>query len=388
MICKKCKKEIAEDSIFCNWCGKKQTTTKRKTAKRVNGSGSVYKRSDLKNNPWVAVTPITQEIIGHFSSSEAANAALADYNKNPTTKLNITLKELHEEWRPLGLKGKSKQLGDSYNAAWNKLYAIYDMKFRDIRTAQMQQIIEDLQEDRPKLNKEHKPIIRDGNPVMLKPASYSSLHDVKVLMGLLYKYAMQNDIVNKNYAEFLILPKNESGVKDRFNDLDIKKIEQHIDTVPYADCVLFLCYCGYRIEEFLTLDKYRVKEYNGIYVLFGGNKSASGKCKKIPVHSKILPILKKWQEKDGKVIFCMPDGSKFTAKKFREECYYPALEMMGLRRLTPHACRRTFYSRGHECGISEQDLIALMGHTDIEVGTDFYLKQSVEALKASIEKIS
>lgn len=35
MLCKKCRKEISDGSIYCNYCGKKQESTKRKTRRRA-----------------------------------------------------------------------------------------------------------------------------------------------------------------------------------------------------------------------------------------------------------------------------------------------------------------------------------------------------------------
>ena len=43
MNCVYCKKEIAEGSAFCNWCGKKQS---RDFHRKQNGSGTVYKRGN------------------------------------------------------------------------------------------------------------------------------------------------------------------------------------------------------------------------------------------------------------------------------------------------------------------------------------------------------
>src|SRR5690554_787795 len=200
--CISCRKEIAQGWTHCPWCGKKLTKTKRKTTKRENGTGSVYKRSDVKNRPWVAATPAKidkpAEIIGYYATAQEAKDALAEFIKNPTTKLNITLKALYEEWWPIGIKDKSNQLEDSYRAAWNKLEPLYDMKFRELRTGQFQEIIDSYD------------------------LSRSSLSDVKTLVGLLYKYAMQNDVVNKNYAEFIRLPKKKKSVKPAFTELELK----------------------------------------------------------------------------------------------------------------------------------------------------------------------
>ena len=42
-ICKKCKKEIADDALFCQYCGYKQVREKRRR-RLPNGAGTVYKR--------------------------------------------------------------------------------------------------------------------------------------------------------------------------------------------------------------------------------------------------------------------------------------------------------------------------------------------------------
>ena len=57
MLCVKCKKEITEGSLFCNWCGKKQTAEKKRSRKRANSQGSVYKLSSNRTKPWIAMLP-------------------------------------------------------------------------------------------------------------------------------------------------------------------------------------------------------------------------------------------------------------------------------------------------------------------------------------------
>lgn len=54
MQCVKCKKEIPEESVFCLYCGKKQSAEPRKAMKRANGMGSVYKLSGRRERPWAA----------------------------------------------------------------------------------------------------------------------------------------------------------------------------------------------------------------------------------------------------------------------------------------------------------------------------------------------
>lgn len=398
-ICKskKCGRELADDWIFCPWCGKKQTPTSRKTIKRENGTGSVYKRADIKSHPYVAVAPAKkggkQEIIGYFAEAQAAKDAVDEFRKNPTTRINITLKELYEEWKPIGLRSKSKQLGDSYNAAFNKLSSLHGMKFREIRYGNVQPILEALQKERPKLDKKGDPILKNGEPVMLNPASFSALHDIKVFMGLLCKYAMKNNIIHENWARLLDLPKDEAGVKDCFDELERQKIENAAfglngsEKIPFADCVLFMCYSGLRITEFCKLNKFSIHQLPGFCALYGGIKTEAGENKIVPVHHKIQPILDEWLGKDGETVFCRSDGRPYTANYFRTNCFYPALEAIGVRRLTPHATRRTCATMMSGAGVQEEDFIAIMGHADFKVDIDSYIFQTAGKLQPAIEKM-
>lgn len=43
MKCCSCSREIPENSLYCNWCGKKQVKTKKRRRKRADGFGSVWK---------------------------------------------------------------------------------------------------------------------------------------------------------------------------------------------------------------------------------------------------------------------------------------------------------------------------------------------------------
>lgn len=374
MRCKKCRKEIGKDYIFCPHCGKKQVTTKRKKNKRPNGAGTVYKRADLKAHPWVAATPKKKdnpsEIIGYYETEKEAYQVVDQFLKTPTTKLNITLKELYEEWKPIGLKDKSKQLEDSYRAAYNKLKPLHDVKFRELRTGQYQEIINSYD------------------------LSRSSLSDVKTLAGLLYQYAMQNDIVHKNYAEFIKLPAEDKKVLPIFNDLELKTVKKNIGKVEFADWIYFMCYTGLRITEFLTLTKFQVYQKDRIVALHGGLKTNAGKDKIVPVHDNIKPILFKQMSKNGQVIFCKDDGSPYKTNYYRESCFYPALEEMDIQknekpyRLTPHATRRTFATMLSTAGVSEEDFIAMMGHADMKVGIESYIFQSAEKLQPSIDRLS
>ena len=49
--------------------------------------------------------------------------------------------------------------------------------------------------------------------------------------------AMQNDIVNKNYAEFIELPAKNETSKSRFTDIQLETLRKSIGIIPYADYI-------------------------------------------------------------------------------------------------------------------------------------------------------
>jgi len=110
-----------------------------------------------------------------------------------------------------------------------------------------------------------------------------------------------------------------------------------------------MCYTGLRTTQFLTLNKFSVHEKTHkadgkevkICALYGGIKTDAGKNKVVPVHHKIKSILDEWLAKDGETIFCQPDGKPYSRRNFREYCYLMVLEKIGVRKLNPHATRRT-----------------------------------------------
>ena len=119
----------------------------------------------------------------------------------------------------------------------------------------------------------------------------------------------------------------------------------------------------------------------------GGNKTEAGRNKIVPVHPKIKPYIEKHLNDGGKTIFCKADGTPYNVKSFRDSIYYPTLEKIGVRKLTPHATRRTFATRAAAAGVRPEDLIRMMGHSDYKIDTDSYIKQEASTLVNAIQLI-
>ena len=350
--------------------------------KNPNGYGTVYKLSGHRRKPWCAAGPakrdgsrMKRDVIGYFESRKEAMLALSQWHiAPPAAKAEMTLQELRDEWKAVKYQPLDKSTKDGYNAAWKNLAPLYDRRVADIRTGEFQAIIDGLN------------------------ASYSKLHQIKVLCTQLESYAMQNDIINKNYASFIVLPKNDTPKKEAFTDLEVKKIEKGAaNGIPYADLILILCYTGWRITEFLELTPF---SYDPVErTLRGGLKTDAGRNRIVPIHPKIQPYVDRWLAKGGSTIFCREkaigkQGNKhtelipYTSNYFREYCYYPALEQLGVRKLTPHATRHTFISMEHRAGADKLTVKRIVGHASGDVTDKVYTHVEIEELRKAVELLA
>jgi len=340
-----------------------------------NGYGSVYKLAGSRRKPWIARLTVDWELtdstakqiiqtIGYYEDKKQALDALVLYKFNPIPfKAELTFKELHKEWSEGKYAYISKATINSYNAGWNYLSKFGHVKFTELRTAQMQSVIDSC--------------FKAG-------MSRSTLEKIKVVATMLYGYAIQNDIVNKNYAEFLRLPKAEKEEKSFFTDLEIQKLEKAIEA-PWVDTILILIYTGMRINEMLSLTKFNVDLDKQI--ITGGLKTDSGKNRVIPIHPKISALINKWYAKKGDYLICNEQGKHIQDKVYREKHFYPALEQLGLRKLNPHCCRHTFASLMRSAGADTMSIQKLIGHSKYSFTADTYTHTDVEELKKAINLI-
>lgn len=407
-INKRCNRELQDDFIFCPYCGKNQTSSKQKVRRRTKGTGSIYLRKDNKSKPYAAASSVTgkQVYLGAFATKREAENALKDYEYNPVNGFNMTLEQLHEKW----MKTKAyAKLGDSvksnYASAYIKLKPLYKRKFRDLRTSDYQYIIDYY--DNPHhevgaggklkyLDKNGKGTYKVTNtPKICEGLGYSALHKVKCLLTTLYTFAMKEDIVNKDYATFIELPEQEETTATRFTEVQLELIKQNVGKVPYMDYIYIMCYVNFRVSEFLelTADRYKVTD-SGIHYFIGGKKTDAGKDRIVPIHPKIQQLVQKCIENGGETIFCrIHEGSEFgkamNKDYFLKYCFRTAMQAIGLSdEYTPHSCRRTFSTRMSAAGAREEDIIALMGHTDYKVDIDHYIIQEVDTLYNAIKLLA
>ncbi len=346
--------------------------------RKASGYGSVYRLKGRRRKPWVARVPIEwtskgkliRKYIGYYETRQEALIALAEYHKNPVGFYNdTTLGDLYEKWFDLryGSGDKSDKIKTikMYQTARTHLDPIADMMVADIKTSHLQSIISTMQHD--------------------KNLSYSSCHKVKVLMNQLFKAAVADDIINKNYAETVELPPRKAQKHKTFSDMEVKTLEKHAAGIEWVDTILIFIYSGMRIEELLSLTKFNIDIEQKLFT--GGLKTQAGKNRIIPIHSKIQKYVMGWYNKDGSEYLIHRNGEKIRQDYYRKYIYYPALEQLGIRKLTPHKARHTFATMLHRARVPQKDIQLLLGHADYSTTANIYTHVNLAELRKSIERI-
>ncbi len=355
MECIKCKKSIPEDALFCQYCGKKQVPDTRKRTKRGNGTGTVYKRGDT----WVAEVTKGYKMDGDkrkrvvdkkggFKTKKEALEYIPTLQGRQKKEKNITWNKLYELWLPTHRAGKSTI--DCYKAASKYFSPVEFYQLKDIEIDDLQECLDEC------------------------PKGKRTRENMKALCGLMYKYAIPRGYADLNFALYLIVSGESGSSRESFSAEQLDKIRKAVGAIPYADYIYCMCYLGFRISEFLSLE---VKDYDPVKkTLTGGAKTEAGKNRIVTISPKIQPIIENiiGKRTEG-TIFCNKDGRQFSYTTFRDTAFYPALEKIGIdnpvennkHKYSTHTCRHTFATLMKAVQAPEKDKMELIGHASPEM---------------------
>ena len=335
-----------------------------------NGYGSIIcldKSGKKRRKPWaVRITTgwkngkQVRKYLGYYKTQKEALIALADYHKNGVNLdlTNITLKDLFEKW----LSDQEKRsITDAtkrnQHMAYNHLGSLGDMTISKIKAVHLQKWM-------------------DG--IDLKPSTKSKM---KSTVGQVYEYAVQNDIISKNYAKFIKIEEKVEKTGAVFTDEEIKTLWEHSDEfIPRI--LLILIYTGMRIGELLQMNKDTIN-FEECYMV-GGSKTDAGRDRVIPLHQEIIPLVKT-QLGDNKWLVQTNRGNAVAytnlVKIFND--YMEKVEMNHKF----HDARKTAISLMHTAGIPMETIKIIVGHTGYDVTEKVYLYKNIHELVETINKV-
>lgn len=234
--------------------------------------------------------------------------------------------------------------------------------------------------------------IENGKRVR-KEYSKDSISRLKHVASKIYNFAEMHDLVDKNRAKVLEVkgldPKPEKTI---FFADDIDKLFKSIPYNPHARHVLSMIFTGMRTSEYRNLKTDNFDFKNKMIKDFG-IKTNKGRRRIMFIHEKIEDILFELAKESTTGYIVENTTINRQNKKpthpsdytFRKSIFNVALEKAGLEKTIPKQCRYTFATIAHLSGISDIDLMDLMGHESIMTTKnsyiqtiDFYLMQQLQ----------
>ncbi len=318
-----------------------------------NGFGSVVYLGKKRRKPYAARITVERTIdevtkksiqkykyIGYFEERKDAIKALAKYNDNPYNidVASITFSELYDKWSAEKYPKMKESNIIGYKSSYKACESIYEVKLSDIKTTHLQAVIDNCGKNYPTLRK------------------------IKILMNMLFNYAVQNDVINKNYAEFVnIGTYGKQKEKHPFSKKEITKLWKLVNQNEYIQIVLILIYTGLRINELLSLLKKDI-HFDERYFDVVESKTSAG-IRKVPIAEKIAPFFAHWLNKNGSEYFITtPSNGKFTYKNFQDSYWKPMINAQGMDH-TPHATRHTTITLLAENNVNQTIIKLIVGHS-------------------------
>lgn len=407
IVCPECELQVSDKAYQCPHCGNpmKENTPKRpKNKSRLrlpNGFGQIteLKTPNIRNRFRAMVTvgkdyngkPICKLLKpkAYFSTYNEAYAALVEYNKNPyDLDDDITVMQLYEKWSDEYFKKIKDTSTRTITSAWKYCSSVYRMRVRDVRAHHIKGCM-DLG------TVEYKGEI--------KRASASTKERIKSLFNLMLDYALEHDLVDKNYARTFDVPddvlkeiENEKKQHISFTDDEMKTLWENEKNIAYVNIILFQCYTGFRPQELGLIKLENVDLERNIII--AGIKSEAGRNRAVPIHPKIKRITKelydKAKEKDYEyLIYCDDEivNSRHNIKLTYDKYEYRYKLVIDELKLNPehraHDPRKQFVTMAKKYKVDEYAIKRIVGHKIKDLTEKTYTDRDIQWLIEEINKI-
>lgn len=338
--------------------------------RNANGFGSIIKLSGKRRRPfavritagWTDAGKQILKYISYHEKKSEAKIALAEYNKNPydVDLARITFAEVYEKWSAEDFETLAESSVNAYKGAYKRCSTLYDKVFRELRKIHLQDVINEID-------------------------AYYSAEATKLMLQKMYKYAMENDIVEKDYAKFIKLPtKPETKEKTPFTKEEIAALWDGLDVIKNADMALILLYTGMRIGELLDMKKEDI-HLEERYMI-GGKKTKAGKNRVIPIHKRIVPLIeRRMRISKNEWLMVNRYGEHLQYSSVRKY-YWPDLMKEIKAAHTPHDTRHTFISNMDRVEKNTILIKRIVGHATSDI-TEHYTHKDIEELIAAVDKL-
>ena len=255
------------------------------------------------------------QTLGWYEKREDGLATLSEYHSKPydINAKKLTFGELYRKWCKERYKGARPK--STYPSEYKHCAMLHEMRFIDIKLTHLQAVIDS------------------------SNANFPTRKAIKILLNLLYNYAIKNDIVDKKYSQYVDIGVKEGKSKRKpFTQEEIDKLFANVDKMDYIDTILIMIYSCIRVGELLTIENSNV-HLEERYMI-GGIKTEAGRDRVIPINRKIEPFIKKYYNPDNKYLITNRKGQQMKYSNYKREIFENIMEKLQMEH-NPHDCRHT-----------------------------------------------
>lgn len=338
---------------------------RKKRMRHENGFGSIVKLSGERRKPYgVRITvgwedgKQVRKYLGYYRTEKEALIALSEYHKgNYDIDLSkLTLNDMYERWFKRIDGTISDGLLRAHNMAYTRFGDLGKRPFTKIKADHLQDWMDNID---------------------LSPGSKKR---VKSTLIQIWKYGIKNDIVQNNYAEHIVLREKVESSGSIFTDDEIKLLWENADK-QIVRWVLILMYTGMRIGEMLAMPNESINLEERYMI--GGSKTEAGRDRVIPIHDKILPLVKQEMGDTKYLIGSKDNALAYQGVKGRFDNLMKKYNMDH----NPHDTRKTAVSLMHGANIPMETIRIIVGHSGKGITEQVYLRKTPQELVDEINKI-
>lgn len=307
-----------------------------------------------------------RKYLGYYATRPEAMIALAEYNRNPydIDKRNMTFGQIYDILYEESFSKMKKQAKSSYVTSFKKCDSIKNIRMPELRKNHMQRIVDEY-----------------------AGMSKSTQRNMLGLFHQIYKFALANDICEKDYSQFVeVTSEKKTGKKVPFTREEVQILWDNLDNDNYEfiDSYLIMIYGGMRNEElrFMRKEDVHLEER---YIELKGTKTEAAE-RLIPIHKKVVPLFKKrLAEGDSEWLFPSVRGNPISDHPYRER-FKQTMKELNLYPHKPHECRHSFATFATASEIPKVFRKKIMGHSSQDLTDDVYTHVFIEDLLKQIDK--